>query len=109
MKISWHELTMQEKKAAYWIAFGPHGPRAQAPPGENRQVFIYTMVGLGISFVLFSIARFFANPPPSSMTKEYQEATNEYLKTQNSEPITGISSEGYKGPGMIQSKPKKPE
>ena len=24
--------------------------------------------------------RMFAKPPPASMTKEYQEATNEYLK-----------------------------
>jgi len=43
------------------------------------------------------------------MNKEYQEATNEYLKAQNSEPITGISSEGYVGKGQVQSPPKKKE
>ncbi|PWW74805.1 cytochrome c oxidase subunit IV, partial [Tuber magnatum] len=32
MKGSWGELTLQEKKASYWIAFGPHGPRAVPPP-----------------------------------------------------------------------------
>uniref|UniRef100_A0A8H7K7J7 Uncharacterized protein n=1 Tax=Bionectria ochroleuca TaxID=29856 RepID=A0A8H7K7J7_BIOOC len=32
MKGSWKELTVQEQKAAYWIAFGPHGPRTVDPP-----------------------------------------------------------------------------
>lgn len=35
------------------------------------------------------------------MTPEWQEKTNEYLKSQNSNPITGISSEGYKGKGYL--------
>ncbi len=29
------------------------------------------------------------------------------LQNQNSDPISGISSEGYKGKGMVQSAPKK--
>lgn len=68
------------------------------------------------------------------MNAQYQEMTNEYLKVRNSrmnarginllissfivltslsrqnqktEPITGISSEGYTGKGMVQSKPRK--
>lgn len=64
---------------AYWIAFGPHGPRAQAPPGEGKKVFLYTMLGVVASGVLFAGARLFAGPPPKTMTKEWQEASNEYL------------------------------
>lgn len=62
------------------------------------------------------------------MNSQYQEMTNEYLRVsnlswfklgfeekkltslhqnQNTEPITGVSSEGYKGKGMVQSKPRK--
>jgi len=107
MKTNWAELTLQEKKAAYYIAFGAHGPRALPPPGEGWQVAGYTALGIGISFVIFCALRFFAKGSPGTMTKEYQEATNEYLKAQNSEPISGISSEGYKGPGYVQSPPKK--
>jgi len=105
MTKSWQELTIQEKKAAYWIAFGPHGPRAGSPPGENMKVFTGVMLGLGATTVLWIIIRMSAKGDPATMTKEYQEATNEYLKSQNSEPITGISSENYKGPGYVQSKP----
>jgi len=105
MKVDWHDLTPQEKKAAYWIAFGPHGPRAEHPPGENWQVIKYTIYCLGVSGFIFWLSRHFAGPHPKTMSREWQEATNEYLKEQNSEPITGISSAGYKGPGYIQSPP----
>lgn len=65
---------------AWWIAFGPHGPRALAPPGEWTKVWLYTAIGVGISFAVFWGIHLMARPPPRSMTKEWQEATNEYLK-----------------------------
>ncbi|KAI9651064.1 Cytochrome c oxidase subunit 5B, mitochondrial [Ciborinia camelliae] len=107
MKINWAELTLQEKKAAYYIAFGNHGPRAQTPPGEGWKVLGYTLTAVGVSLSLFLFIRMFAKGSPSTMNKEWQEATNEYLKEQNSEPISGISSEGHSGPGHVQSAPKK--
>ncbi|KAI4096163.1 MAG: hypothetical protein LQ344_001226 [Seirophora lacunosa] len=107
MKTDWHEMTLQEKKAAYWIAFGPYGPRALPPPGQNKEVFWYTVLGVGIAAVLFAISRQLARPAPKTMNAQYQAMTNEYLKSQKTEPITGVSSEGYKGKGMIQSKPRR--
>ena len=65
---------------AYWIAFGPHGPRALPPKGEGLRVFNYTMLGVAVSFALFLVIRSFAGPAPGTMTKEYQEMTNEYLR-----------------------------
>ncbi|WPH04146.1 Hypothetical protein R9X50_00703200 [Acrodontium crateriforme] len=105
MKVDWNDLTLQEKRAAYWIAFGPHGPRAHTPPGEGTKVFMYTAGLVGISAALFFGVRSFRRGPPPSMNKEWQEASNEYMKENNIEPITGVSSEGYKGPGMVQSDP----
>ena len=105
MKVPWTEMTLQEKKAgmsistswsktcsyfkmdwltcaftAWWIAFGPHGPRAEDPPGEWTKIWLYTAVGCIVSGVLFFGIHAFARPPPRTMTKEWQEATNEYLK-----------------------------
>jgi hypothetical protein len=65
---------------AYWIAFGPHGPRSAPPPNETQKVILYTAIGIGASFVIFASMRMFAKPGPSTMTKEWQEATNEFLK-----------------------------
>ncbi|EXJ69674.1 cytochrome c oxidase polypeptide 5, mitochondrial [Cladophialophora psammophila CBS 110553] len=107
MKVDWNEMTLQEKKAAWWIAFGPHGPRAEAPPGEWTKVWLYTAVGLGISLAMFLLIQSFARPPPRTMTKEWQEATNEYLKSEKTNPMYGVSREGYTGPGFIQSKSAK--
>ncbi|KAK5131328.1 Cytochrome c oxidase subunit 5 [Meristemomyces frigidus] len=104
MKVDWNEMTVQEKKAAYWIAFGPHGPRAMPPPGEGFRVFLYTMYAILASGVIFASIRYFARGPPDTFTKEHQEASNEYMKSQNIEPITGISSDGYKGLGMVATK-----
>ncbi|KAH8175275.1 cytochrome c oxidase subunit IV domain-containing protein [Sarocladium implicatum] len=106
MKGSWTELTVQEQKAAYWIAFGPHGPRAVDPPGTGARVAWGVAIGLGVSFALFGTIRAFAKPAPYTMTKEYQEESNELLIKQKADPITGITSEGYNGPGMVQSPPK---
>lgn len=44
------------------------------------KIFMYVMVALGATGVLFGTARFFARGQPATMTKEYQEASNEYLK-----------------------------
>lgn len=73
-------LTGTSLVPAYWIAFGPHGPRALPPPDERRRVALYTMYGVGVALVIVWGARQFARAPPPTMTKEYQEQTNEYLK-----------------------------
>lgn len=73
--------------AAYYIAFGPHGPRALPPPGEQKKVFAYTAAGVLLSFVIFATMRSFAKPAPSTMTKEWQEATNEFLKVRLSAAV----------------------
>ncbi|KAL7931103.1 cytochrome c oxidase subunit IV family [Trichoderma chlorosporum] len=106
MKGSWNDLTLQEKKAAYWIAFGPHGPRTADPPGTNARVAWGVAIGLGASLALFAAIRVAAKPAPYTMNKEYQEATNELLKAQGADPLTGITSPGYTGKGVVQSPPK---
>lgn len=64
---------------AYWIAFGPHGPRAVDPPGTNARIAWGVAVGLAASFAIFAAIRSFAKPEPYTMSKEYQEASNELL------------------------------
>lgn len=76
--------------AAYWIAFGPHGPRAQAPADEGRKVALYVAIGVGVSLAVFSTMRMFAKPPPPTMTKEYQEASNEFVKVRSSRKTTRV-------------------
>ena len=41
---------------------------------------IYSAIGVAVSSALFFSVHAFARPPPRTMTKEWQEATNEYLR-----------------------------
>ncbi|KAF2744593.1 COX4-domain-containing protein [Sporormia fimetaria CBS 119925] len=100
MKADWKELTLQEKKAAYYIAFGPHGPRRPPPADEGRKVIFITLATIAGSVALFFFTRMFASPHrPKTMTKEWQEATEEYMQAQGTEPIT------FKKGMMVQSLP----
>nr|ODN98908.1 cytochrome c oxidase subunit 4 [Cryptococcus depauperatus CBS 7855] len=119
-KKDWKQLTVDEKKAAYFVSFGPHGPRAPTvESGHGLKVLLGVSGAVIAGFALFSVVRTQAAPPPKTMTAEYQEQMTEYMKSQNMNPIaslaldgreclltglqTGISSEGYKGKGMVQS------
>lgn len=65
---------------AYWIAFGPHGPRAQAPKGEGWKITFKVLQLTGVSVALFYLVHAFAGKQPKTMSKEWQEASNEYAK-----------------------------
>jgi cytochrome c oxidase subunit 4 len=105
MKVDWHQMTVQEKKAAYYIAFGPHGPRARPPKGEGFKIFLKVTQLTLASFAIFYAIHLFAKPQPKTMSKEWQEASNEYALREKINPLYGISSEGYEGKGFVQSPP----
>jgi hypothetical protein len=44
------------------------------------------MYGVVASGLIFYLTRIFAGPPPKTMTREWQEATNEYLKVRFNPP-----------------------
>ncbi|ORY89552.1 cytochrome c oxidase subunit IV [Syncephalastrum racemosum] len=102
-KGDWKVLSQEDKKAAYYIAFGPHGPREPlTKPGHSAKVWGGVAGVMVASAALFYVIRVNGEEKPATFSKEWQEATNEYLKSQNSNPISGISSEGYKGKGYVQ-------
>ncbi|KAI9590827.1 hypothetical protein BDF19DRAFT_428099 [Syncephalis fuscata] len=37
---------------------------------------------------------------PHTMSKEWREQTDEYMRSQKANPVTGMSSEDYKGKGF---------
>ncbi|KAL4256051.1 Cytochrome c oxidase subunit IV superfamily protein [Pleurotus pulmonarius] len=104
-KKDWKQLSIDEKKAAYYVAFGPHGPRTPInPPGTILKIFLGTMGLVGAAGALFLALRQIAPPPPKTLTKEWEEASNERAIEQKMNPITGITSEGYSGKGFVQHK-----
>lgn len=105
MKKDWKELSIDEKKAAYYVSFGPHGPRTpSSKPGENFKVFLGTAALLGVTGLLFVGIRAIAPAPPKTINKEWEAAMTERALEQKMNPITGISSEGYNGKGFVVTK-----
>ncbi|KAN0076747.1 COX4, subunit IV of cytochrome c oxidase [Tylopilus felleus] len=103
-KKDWKSLSVDEKKAAYYVAFGPHGPRTPvSPPGEGLKVFLFTMGLVGVAGLITWAVRLRSPPPPKTLSREWQEASNERGREQKLDPITGIASEGYKGKGFVQN------
>ncbi|KAG5335596.1 hypothetical protein C0989_000917 [Termitomyces sp. Mn162] len=116
-KKDWKSLTLDEKKAgasrdhlahprfSYYVAFGPHGPRTPiSQPGDTAKIFFWTLALVAIGGSLFATARYFAPPPPKTISKEWEEATNARALEMKLNPITGISSEDYKGKGYVTHK-----
>jgi len=104
-KKDWKALSLDEKRAAYYIAFGPHGPRTPIKPaGANVKIMLGIVGSIGLAGVIYGLIRSQAPPPPRTMTREWQEAMNERSLEKKHNPITGISSEGYTGSGHVTSK-----
>ncbi|KAK3841370.1 MAG: cytochrome c oxidase subunit IV [Linnemannia gamsii] len=100
----WTKMTTEQKKAAYWVAFGPHGARTPLTgPGHNLKVLAGTAAVVSAAGALFLWIRAKGGEKPSTMTKEWQEASNEYARANKINPVTGVSSEGYKGTGFVSS------
>ncbi|CAE6414993.1 Cytochrome c oxidase polypeptide 5, mitochondrial OS=Neurospora crassa (strain ATCC 24698 / 74-OR23-1A / CBS 708,71 / DSM 1257 / FGSC 987) GN=cya-4 PE=3 SV=2 [Rhizoctonia solani AG-1 IB] len=103
-KRDWKTLSIDEKKAAYFVAFGPHGPRTPVTPeGQTLKVIAGTLAVIGLAAGAFGIVRSYGSTP-RTISKEYQEAMNERAVEQKMNPLTGITSEGYKGTGFVVSR-----
>ncbi|KAG8773222.1 Cytochrome c oxidase subunit 5A [Serendipita sp. 398] len=101
----WKSLSLDEKRAAYWVSFGPHGSRVPASqPGEGGKIALGILGAFAATGVLWALVRANGQEPPKTFTKEWQDASTERAKEHKMNPITGISSEGYQGKGFVQSK-----
>ncbi|KAK9473362.1 cytochrome c oxidase subunit IV-domain-containing protein, partial [Dipodascopsis tothii] len=86
----WTELTPAEKRASFYISYGEWGPRKPVfRAGDGLKIFGGVVTGIAVSVVLFAITQQFAQPVPETMTKEWQQAGNEYYKEKNLEPLHG--------------------
>ena len=51
---NWKELTRDEMRGAYYVAYGEHGPRKNlSPPGTGMKVFLGTVLGVSLGLAIF--------------------------------------------------------
>lgn len=90
-KLPWNQLSLEEKKAAWYISFGTWGPRKpMETPEESAQIYKGIFIGLGVAAGLFAL--YYANRNvPKTMNKEWQEKSDEYLASKNANPFSTYS------------------
>lgn len=68
---------------AYYVSFGPHGPREPVlAPGAGVKIFGGTVLAVLTAVAIFSGIRSFGSKSPT-VTKEWEEATAELGKEQS--------------------------
>ncbi|PVZ96880.1 hypothetical protein BB558_005625 [Smittium angustum] len=104
MKNDWTAVSKDDKRAIYYINYGSYGFREPiSKKGDGMKILMGTSAIIGASLLTSFIIQKVAGSQPRTMTKEWQEESNKYAISQNSNPITGVSSEGYSGKGHVQS------
>lgn len=93
MELNWKDLLVEEKKAAYYISFGEWGPRKPLhAPGDAQFIVLVVSGSIVASMLIYlGITSYIAAPGPSTMNREWQDASDEYLKSKNANPFTGYS------------------
>ncbi|CAG8502119.1 17793_t:CDS:2 [Racocetra fulgida] len=89
-KQDWNKLSVDDKRAEPFMG-----------PGHTGKVIIGIGGVLAASLAFLYVTKVLVPEQPRTLTKEWQEATNEKMRSQKADPITGISSEGYKGKGFV--------
>jgi cytochrome c oxidase subunit 4 len=90
-KLPWNQLSLEEKKAAWYISFGSWGPRKPMETAEETsRIYKGIAIGLGLSAFLF-FAYYSNRYVPKTMHKEWQEKSDEYLASKNANPFSSYS------------------
>lgn len=90
-KLPWNQLSLEEKKAAWYISFGTWGPRKpMETPEETAKIYKGIFIGFAVSSALF-MAYYANRNVPKTMNKEWQEKSDEYLASKNANPFSTYS------------------
>ena len=93
-KGDWKAMSIADKAALYRAEYGEcRSEMGRAHTKEDTFVLGGIIAGVTLSFALYqSYRHLWLKPVPKTFDPEWVEATKEYLKKQNANPITGISS-----------------
>ncbi|KAI9105896.1 cytochrome c oxidase subunit IV family [Phlyctochytrium arcticum] len=88
-KGDWKKLTADEKRAAYWIAYGPYGARTTIDPTLKWKVLGWTSFFFGISVGAWVLWTDKVVPPLRTHTKEWKEEEERRAIANKQNPFTG--------------------
>ncbi|KAJ3170408.1 Cytochrome c oxidase subunit 5A [Geranomyces variabilis] len=92
-KGDWKEMSLEEKRAAYWIAYGPYGARSPHDPAMKWKVLGWS---LGFSAVAVGIWAYWTSavvPELRTHSQEWQDETERRAIELKQNPYTGAYAE----------------
>ncbi|RKO92147.1 cytochrome c oxidase subunit IV-domain-containing protein [Blyttiomyces helicus] len=92
-KGDWKKLTLEQKRAAYWIAYGQYGARAGIDPTLKYKVAGWVSFYTGVGLVAWYWWINNMKPELRTTTPEWIEATKEKDIEQQRNPFTGPFAE----------------
>ncbi|KAH6563029.1 hypothetical protein BASA50_002657 [Batrachochytrium salamandrivorans] len=87
-KGDWKALTLEQKRAAYYIAYGPYGARAPSDPTLTIKVTSWVLafcVAAGVTLMAWESTK----TPPKTFSKEWKEAEDRLAIERKQNPFTG--------------------
>eukprot|EP00051_Salpingoeca_urceolata_P032068 m.14155 g.14155 ORF g.14155 m.14155 type:complete len:130 (-) comp4742_c0_seq1:1817-2206(-) len=82
----WNALSADERVALYRSAYPLSRKEAMNPPSDTTKVLTYIGIGIAASFVLFKAVSAGFQSVPATMTKEWEDASQEKKKKYNMNP-----------------------
>lgn len=95
----WNKMSLDEKKAAYFLAWGP---KEEPNTAFNQAVLVRTLLILGgtVAFYYALVKYFRSKKNLPTLTPEWKQATKERLIKERASPYTGVSSHVFTKEGI---------
>ncbi|TPX50527.1 hypothetical protein SeMB42_g00679 [Synchytrium endobioticum] len=94
----WKKMTLEEKRAAYFIAYGSYGARTPLDPTTNVRVWGTVAIFLALSYAAWSYSVKF-RPALRTQTPEWEEATKQKAIEARQNPFSGTYAKYRKEQG----------
>ncbi|TPX66706.1 hypothetical protein SpCBS45565_g04292 [Spizellomyces sp. 'palustris'] len=89
-KGDWKNLTLDEKRAAYWIAYGPYGARTPIDPAMKWKVLGWSSFFLSVTVGLWVYWTKEVVPTLRTHNKEWKEEEERRAIENKQNPYTGV-------------------
>ncbi|KAJ3154071.1 Cytochrome c oxidase subunit 5A [Geranomyces michiganensis] len=92
-KGDWKNMSLEEKRAAYWIAYGPYGARSPRDPAMKWKVLLWSATFSAAAVGIWAYWTSAVVPELRTQTPEWQEETERRSIELKQNPFTGAYAE----------------
>ncbi|KAJ3279311.1 Cytochrome c oxidase subunit 5A [Borealophlyctis nickersoniae] len=87
-KGDWKKMSMEQKRAAYYIAYGAYGPRTGPNPASKYKIATWTTIFVSAAITGSILWKKYVIPDLPTMTKEWKEAEAQIALERRVDPFS---------------------